>query len=100
MSMIKVAGRLKHFVQQWYALTTDQSILDTVKHCHIEFVSDILPYQEKPSRPIKMGVSEQKIMDTEILKLLDKGIIEQCTPVEGQLSQTFFLERKKMVRTE
>ena len=94
--MVQVAGRLKHFVQQWYKLTSNQTILDTVKHCHIEFVSDILPYQEIPKRPIKMSLSEQNIMNTEVSKLLNKGVIEQCAHhTEAEFISNVFLKEKK-----
>ena len=94
--MVQVAGRLKHFVQQWYNWTSDQTILDTAKHCHIEFVSDILPYQEIPKRPIKMSLSEQNIMNTEVSKLLNKGVIEQCAHhIEAECISNVFLKNKQ-----
>lgn len=39
------AGRLKLFISEWEKLTLDDSILDIVKHCHLEFGNDCVPSQ-------------------------------------------------------
>ena len=75
-SNMKVAGRLRYFAQKWYEFTNDKFILDIVKHCHIEFVSDLLPKQLKPQKEIKMNLTEQLLVDSEIEQLIEKGVIE------------------------
>ena len=94
-SNMKVAGRLRYFAQKWYEFTNDKFILDIFKHCHIKFVSDLLPKQLKPQKEIKMNLTEQLLVDSEIEKLLEKGVIEQCSHENGEFISNIFLREKK-----
>ena len=60
------AGRLKDFTYNWEKLTSDAFILDTVQHCHIE-----------------------------ILRLCEKGVLEETTHCKGEFISPIFTRRKK-----
>ena len=40
---MKVADRLKYVLSVWMDITSDETILDIVEHCHLEFTEN--PYQ-------------------------------------------------------
>jgi len=33
-----IAGRLKNYVENWRKNTNDETVLDIVQHCHLEFL--------------------------------------------------------------
>ena len=86
---------MKHFAENWYDLTSDKFILDTIKHHHIEFEMGNYPKQYFPQRQIPMNQCEREILDQEIVKLLDKGIIENCAHEPGEFISNVFLRKKK-----
>lgn len=59
MSLDQVAGRLKHFVQEWETITSDPVILDSVQHCHIDFVDNEIPVQKQISGNILFSSKEK-----------------------------------------
>lgn len=88
------AGRLKHFVHKWSEITKDKNILDIVQHCPIEFLDDILPCQQrKPYQPTYNNV-ENKVIDEEITKLLQQGVIKE-TNSHNKFLSTIFVRPKK-----
>ena len=57
-SCSKYGGRLAQFAQNWEKYTSDPSILDTVKHCHIDFES--IPPNNSRAHQIQFSVEEKK----------------------------------------
>ena len=43
---ILVGGRLKHFLKEWYSITSDPEIIDMVQGMHIELAD--CPFQSRP----------------------------------------------------
>ena len=89
---VPIAGRLKHFSKAWKKLTRDQSILDLVD-------GYVIPFQRKPFQskiPFQLATSreQQKLIDTEVKKMLKKGAIRQASTVNGEfLSNLFFVKK-------
>ena len=76
---INIGGRIKQFFHQWQDITSDPEILEIIKGVHIEFLEDKPPCQVRPPGPIKMTQEEASILDAEISKLIQKGVIEETT---------------------
>ena len=89
------AGSLKHCVHAWAEITSDPFILDAVTHCHIEF--DVLPGSEinKTKPYFTFNKSEQLIIDAEIQKFLQKGIIKLLASEPGEVISPIFITPKK-----
>ncbi len=90
------AGGLKDCVHAWTEITSDPFVLDTVAHCHLEF--DSLPESGiSSSRPyFTFNESEQKVIDGEIDKFLQKGIIKPSFSESGEvLSPIFVMSQKR-----
>ena len=88
------AGCLQNYITKWESLTNEPAILDAVKHCHIEF-STGYPVQSRLSKYITFSISEQEIIEAEIVKLLTKGVIENTTSEPGEFISTVFVRPKK-----
>lgn len=54
------AGRLKQFLDEWKDITSDKTILDTVKGCHIEITNEYELNQLSPSYPLRFN--EEKLI--------------------------------------
>ena len=89
------AGSLKHCVHAWAEITSDPFILDAVTHCHIEF--DVLPGSEinKTKPYFTFNKSEHLIIDAEIQKFLQKGIIKLSASEPGEVISPIFITPKK-----
>lgn len=77
-----IGGRLKQFAYQWQYITSDPFILNSVKHCKIEFENGE-PQQFMAPKEIKF-TQEQEVIDKEIDKLLIKGVISETTNCPGE----------------
>ena len=75
-------------------MTSDQVILDAIKHYHIEFEINT-PIQPYPSKQIHFSLGEREIITEEISKLLSKGVLEQTENAEGDFLSTIFVRPKK-----
>ena len=87
-----MAGILAEHVDNWFNLTSDQTVLDVVSGYKIPFIHP--PFQlALPNVP---SLSPRDHLDciNEINKLLDKQIISPCTPTEDQFISSFFLVDK------
>ena len=84
-----IAGRLKHFSSQWQNITSDHFILESVTQYKIEFAEGF-PQQETVPREISFSLQEQQIIQNEIDKLLNKGMIKETTHCEGEYISTIF----------
>ena len=91
------AGRLKHFVKEWEKLTTDPEILDVVEHCHIQFIDNNPPQQNRNEKSfqVKFNKKEEEIIDAEIKQLLEKSVIREVEYQEGQFLSPIFVRPKK-----
>ena len=87
------AGRLKYFSAAWFKITSDPWILEAIQGVKIEF--QMKPFQRLPPRELNVSYSEGLIVDQEVNKLLQKGVIEQACPDSGKFISTIFLRPQK-----
>ena len=88
-----IAGNLKYNFSVWQKITSDRVILDIIKN------GLKINFKVRPgitSAP-KIPHSEQeiKIINKEIKKLLDKGVIIECERDKGGFISTIFTRQKK-----
>ena len=73
---------------QWSLLSSDKWIHDVVHGKFLVFVS--VPIQRIPPAPLSLSFTDQKALDSAMLKFLEQGIVESCAPVDhGFLSNIF-----------
>ena len=89
-----LTGKLCNYLAQWETLTWDPVILQYVTGVKIEFKGDILP-QQSSHRPSLFNAKEQNIVQSEIDKLITKGVIVPTSPEMGDFVSTIFLRPKK-----
>ena len=89
------AGCIKDHIADWKSVTTDPVILDAVKHYHIEFEAGRRPVQATKPKQITFAVGDKEIINSEITKLIGKGVIEPSKPLEGDFISTIFVRPKK-----
>lgn len=87
-----VAGRLQHFISEWEKLTSDDTILQTVKGFYIPFIST--PIQLSDPKPIKWDSNEHNIICEQIERLLSHGVITKTGREEGDFVSNVFLRPK------
>lgn len=87
------AGQLRHFLPKWRTITSDKIILSFVEGVKIEFVNE--PLQARLPRVHGFEDTEKRIINDNIMALLSKGVIEQCSYTQGQFVSTIFLRPKK-----
>ena len=88
-----VAGNLKNFYLNWKSITNDETILDIIKNgLKIDF-------KERPINIFVPGIrhstKEKEIINSEVQKLLDKGVIVQCDSEPNDFVSTVFTGEKK-----
>ena len=88
-----VAGRLKQFVSVWQTITSDYFILSSIKGDKIEFVE--YPKQTMIPREYNFDATERVIIDRQIEKFLQTGVIEKTTHCEGEYISNIFIQPKK-----
>ncbi|KAK6178364.1 hypothetical protein SNE40_013160 [Patella caerulea] len=86
------AGRLRFFLSNWEKLTSDPTILDTVAHSHIELYDDEI---NCTFRKTFVNQKEEIIIDQELSRLLDMGVIEQADHSQGEFISPIFIRPKK-----
>ena len=84
-----VAGRLKHFHHNWVRIISNPKILSWIKGYKIPFKS--IPYRNKSIRQMKFSKLETEIVSDLITKLINKAVIKECQPVEGQFLSNIFI---------
>lgn len=89
-----IGGRLKNHSFSWEQITSDKDILDTVKHCHFDFIDNKPPVQLYFSQG-SFNKEQSVIIDTEIEKLLQEKVIIPVEYHEEQFLSPIFLRRKK-----
>ena len=88
-----IAGRLRFFHQNWRILTSDPEILEIVTGWEIPLTGR--PHQVREPHQIQMSELEQNVVDQEIVSMIQKGVIQEVNPVEGQFLSTIFVRPKK-----
>ena len=88
------AGRLRFFVDEWCKLTTDPYVLDLVQHAHLKFCEGFEPKQLKNVQPYQM-TQEVIIVDNELEKLIQKGVITRVREEREVYLSNIFLRPKK-----
>ena len=89
------AGSLKQFIDKWEKITSDDSILETVKSCNIDLINESELSHLKPKYPLNFNENERQIIDREVEKLLGKNIIEKCDHSPGEIISSIFIRQKK-----
>ena len=87
-----IAGNIANHVSDWELITSDLSILETVRGYKIEF--DSTPVQSYIPC-VNFSKGEEVIIDTEIDRLLNKGVICRASHCEGEFISTVFTRPKK-----
>jgi hypothetical protein len=77
----KIAGKIKFYLKEWKSITSDQTILDIVKGCKFDFVENS---DQIDQRETFTNIKEAAIIDNEIDKLAQIGVIEKANHCEGE----------------
>ena len=88
------AGKLKHFLPQWEAITADPTILQIVTGVKIEFKSSVAPTQHY-GRPSVFNSHQHSIVNAEIDTLLAEGVVTPAAQETEEFISTIFLRLKK-----
>ena len=88
-----VAGKLRQFVSVWQTITSDYSILSSIKGVKIEFVA--YPKQTMIPREYNFDATEVVIIDKQIETFLQTGFIETTSHCEGEYISNIFIRPKK-----
>ena len=86
---------MKQFVPAWKDITDDPEVLDWVEHCHLEFKDGVPPVQETDYKVIQFNDAEAAIIDSEIVQLLNKGVIVESPHSQGEFVSSIFVRLKK-----
>ncbi|MCG8113708.1 MAG: reverse transcriptase domain-containing protein [Candidatus Thiodiazotropha taylori] len=89
-----VAGKTQLFKENWFKLTKDPWIRDTIMGYRVELESK--PVQTFQPKPLKFSEREQKEIDKEINRFLSCKIIEpvEVTELDEFISNIFFRTKK------
>ena len=85
---------MQQFVPAWNDITYDPEVLHWVERCHLEFIAGAPPVQETDYKIIQFNDSESAIIDYEIVKLLNKGVMVESTHSQGEFVSSIFLRLK------
>ena len=86
------AGNIARFVDKWTRVSGDPWIANTVMGVAIPFWER--PLQSAVPFPFKLSQEERGVMDSQIGRLLEKGVVEFASPEEGQFISNVFLRPK------
>ena len=87
-----LAGRLRHFVENWKKLTQDRWVLNCIQGFRISFSTD--PYQRGIPKSVT-SKEEEFFISQEIQSLLDKGAIISASYHPENFFSTVFTVPKK-----
>ena len=88
-----IAGKLRQFVSVWQTITSDYSILSSIRGVKIEFVA--YPKQTLIPREYNFNAAEVVIIDKQIEKILQTGVIETTSHCKGEYISNIFIRQKK-----
>ena len=91
------AGRIKQFIQNWSAITSDESILSIVRGEHSQFAT--ISNQVVTPNNFKFTPTEKTTINEEIQRLQETGVIKQCLRENGDFVSNVFVRPKKMGNT-
>ena len=89
---LPLGGRLKHFHKNWEQITTDHTILETVKGYKIVFTQP--PIQWGPVHTPRFSVEKSTHLTQEVEEMLTKNAIEECSPLPDQFVGHLLLRPK------
>ncbi|XP_065177287.1 uncharacterized protein LOC135807202 [Sycon ciliatum] len=90
---IPVAGRLRHFVQAWSAITSDPWVLDAVRGLKLDLVAD--PAQRTEPRELSLEEDRALAVRLEVDELMLKGAVTRVQECAHQfVSQIFTIPKK------
>ena len=87
------ASNISSFLNKWKSITNDKEIINMVTGTNIEF--NYVPVQSRPLAIHKFSDTEKKIIEAEINKLLNKGVIVKAERENGDFLSPIFLRQKK-----
>ena len=87
-----VAGRLKHFIDNWKLLTSDQSVLETVRGYRIPLLSR--PHQWRKRVTKARSLEQRALLLQAISDLVSKEAVRQVVETEDQFLSTLFLVKQ------
>ena len=87
------AGKVKHFIDNWKAISSDKTVLETLCGYELSFHT-VPPTRNKCNNP---SFNEQEIesINLEIQNVLSKGIIEETSTSKYQFVTHIFTRPKK-----
>ncbi|XP_074641165.1 uncharacterized protein LOC141898917 [Tubulanus polymorphus] len=86
------AGSLKNHYAYWNSLSTDHNILEMIRGCRIEFDKTPPPVPER--EPYRFNKEKSLRIDSEIIKMITKRIIEEVAPTKDQFVSNIFTREK------
>ena len=86
-------GQIANFLTEWEKLSSDPWLLGSVKGVQIAFHS--VPCQVREPQPFKFSQAETDFVEIELVRMLEKGILETALPELGQVISNIFLRPKK-----
>ena len=86
---------MQQFVPAWKDITDNPEVLDWVELCHLEFIYGVPPVQETDCKVIQFNDAEAAIIESEIVQLLNKGVIVESPHSQGEFASSIFLRLKK-----
>lgn len=89
----RIAGRISSFFDFWTSLTSDQNLLQHVKGVKIPFIS--IPTQTEIPWPINCSRGEKNLIDKEVERFIQSGIVQKVFPCQGQFISQIFPRPKK-----
>ena len=89
---ITIGARIRNFVTNWDALTQCSWIRQSARGVFIPLIEE--PIQRFVPFPLRMPQEEMEILDGEVLKLLQKGVIRHALHTKGEFLSNIFLRPK------
>ena len=87
------AGNLARFLNKWKSISADKEFIDMITCTTIEF--EYIPVQTRPPVLQQFSDTEIQITESEITKLLNKGVIVQAVQEDGDFLSPIFIRQKK-----
>ena len=90
-------GCVRHFLQFWQTITSDQYILSLVQGISFPFLHGKPPKQKFIPRQLAMSKEEMSFVDDEVRKLLESGCIKKLPSQipNGWVSNIFLVPKKQ-----
>ena len=90
-----IAGKTRLSISNWKKVTSDVNILTWAMGVSIDFTT--LVDQASAPRPYAYSATDIRLIDDQLRKMLNKGIIETATPSPGQFVSNIFYRPSKDV---